>query len=229
MAITAILPAGQHWTNGTPIQPNIKISIEYIQRIIHLVTIGAVNARDLAMVIGPDTAWAMSVSPEINAIMANSVWALGNLTGEMWFNERYALPDVLYGMRIIVDDTVQVTNDKLQTPAPLSAYNFIYPKGVAYVLTIEESRAVGEGGKKGKVIPTVKKNNRPEAEMSGGERDKSNYFPAISTLVQWSREDLSVEAMEFPWDRLVSGSVCSDFTVSLTNSKSGFYAAHCCG
>jgi hypothetical protein len=218
----AILGNGQNWSNGTSLAPNIKISIEYATNIITLLTVGTLKLDDLAMVISPATAYAMSVSPEINDIMARSIYAMPNLTGELWFNRQYALPDVLYGMRLIVDRTVQITNDKLVTPAPLSAYQYVYPKGTAYVLTIEESRAITKEGKVGKIIPTVKKNNRSEADMAGGERDPSNYYPSLATLTGFFLEELTVESQSFPWDRLDSASIVSDFDLKLSSPKGGF-------
>lgn len=219
----AILGSGHNWTNGTSTTPYLKISIQFGFNVINLMTLGSINISDLVLVMNPNTAFSVSQSPEVNDIMARSVYALPNLTGEI-FNDAYGLPERLYGVKVIVDKTVLISTRKTVAAAPLSSYGYVIPDGAAYLLTRPPSKS-----KEGKELAFVKENTRPDADLDGNEKDKSNYFPVMSTLVGFFYEEMSIEAKEFPWDRLVSGSVVSDFDMQLSSPKSGFQFLRCAG
>jgi hypothetical protein len=221
----ALLGAGHNFTNGTSTNPYIKIAFQAAFNIMTKLTGGAISIRDVAAVMSPDTALAISVSGEVNDIMARSQFAMPNLTGDLWFNEEWAIPDKLYGFRIIVEKTVQLTTRKTFVDAPLSAYSYVIPTGTIYFVTIPEKR-----DEKGQVAANVTPNMVPGSEkMEGGEDKKENYYPTTSTIVGFYLEELTIEAMEFPWDRLVSGSVVSNFDMQLSSWKSGFQLQKCLG
>jgi hypothetical protein len=122
---TGILAAGQDWTTGsigyntvsgsTNAGPNIKICLQYGQRIVHLSTIGAVNVmKDLSLVVNPTLAMAMASSTEIQDYLKQSPFALKQLMGdEPPQNAQWGLPDRLYSVeKVIVEDAVRVSLNK---------------------------------------------------------------------------------------------------------------------
>jgi hypothetical protein len=219
-----ILTSGQNWTNGTSTSPNIKKTFQYVLNVITKVTGGAVNVNDIVCVISPDTAIAMSQSPEVNDVMARSIYAMPNLTGELWFNEEWAIPDKLYNVRIVVDKTTYISTDKILGITPLTGYGYVIPSGAAYFLTVPRST-----DKDGRPKVLVEPNNRPEANERGGERNKANYFPVIATICMFAYEEMTMEMFDMPIDRLVFGSCVSDFDIQMSSWKGGFQALRCIG
>jgi len=76
-------------------------------------TLGVVRPRDLAFVVSPTSADLMGRSAEVHAYLANSPFALAQVRGDAPNqNGLWGLPDALYGIPIIVDDTVRVSSRK---------------------------------------------------------------------------------------------------------------------
>jgi hypothetical protein len=222
----ALLGAGHNWSNGTSQNPYIKASFQAALNIINKVTLAGLDFEDMACVLTPDTAIPMSQSQEVNDIMARSIYALPNLTGQLWFNKEWALPDELYGVRLIIDRTPYINNAKLGggSISPLSAYGYPIQTGTAYFLTCPKATNA-----KGDVVPKVSPNRRKGMESEDQDGNKAAYFPVLSTLVGFFQEEFTIEAMKFPWDRLVAGSVVSNFDLQLTSWKSGFQFQKCLG
>lgn len=214
----ALLPSGQNFTNGTTTTPNIKIAFQKAFNIIKKVTLNAVNINDIVVLISPDTAIQMAQSEEINYVMAHSQYALPNVTGDLWYNEEYALPDRLYKFRIVVDATVYLDTRKTLSDAPLSSFNWVIPTGSVYFLTIPEAR-----NEKKEIIPTVRDNMVKGTEnLPDGESDAANFYPVLSTLVGFYQEEFTMEGKEEPFDRLVMGACTTNFDMQLSSWKGGF-------
>jgi hypothetical protein len=219
----ALLASGQNWTNGTATNPNIKRSLLQVVNIINKLTLASFRPGDLALIISPDTAIQLAVAPEINQVMANSVFAMGNITGGIWFNEKWGLPDKFGGVRILVDETVNILNHKnvAGVPSPLTDYKYavdLFGAGTAYIVVIPEER-----NDQNQPIPRVRANEVPfAAGANGEEQNKNNYFPVLSTLVGFFFEELNVEARDLAWDRMIQGSVVQNFDVQVSSWKSGF-------
>lgn len=126
--------SAQGVNNGTPENPIIKKLFQAAFKRIQKVTLNGVRPEDLLFVCGPDIASAMANSPEVHAIMKESQYALPLIQGKGSVSPigRYGLPPVLYGMKIVVEDTAYHTDAKgSSTYTPLYALG----SGSAYFLS----------------------------------------------------------------------------------------------
>jgi len=101
---TATSIGGGYWSAGGDsnppyIQKSLQSAIVDIQK----ATNSTVGPKDLVLVIDPDTAFAMSQSPEIRNYLKSSYVAGQFLEGSGFL---YGLPDPLYGIRVVVEDRV---------------------------------------------------------------------------------------------------------------------------
>lgn len=104
---------GAEWTSSTATELHIKKSINAVVEKIMLATGGAIRVGDITMVIGPDTAHAMSETPEIVQYLVNHERAIeAGLMGTNAANAVYGLPAFLYGVKLIVEDSVRNTTRK---------------------------------------------------------------------------------------------------------------------
>lgn len=106
-----------NWTTSSD-DPNntnynaIKRSlIEAVRRIL-ISSRGFVRARDLVLLVSPGLAQAMANTGEIHNYLRNSgPFSLGVLEGkEPNLNEDWGIPKILYGIPVIVEDAVRVTD-----------------------------------------------------------------------------------------------------------------------
>lgn len=129
--------SGQNWGNGgigttSNPGPNIKRSLQYGIRTIHLQTIGTVRENKLVLVVNPTTAQAMAASTEIQDYIKQDQFALGQLMGNVPNqNGIWGLPTHLYGVKLVVEDAVRVSSNKGATTDSLG---YVMPDGVAYLL-----------------------------------------------------------------------------------------------
>jgi hypothetical protein len=125
---TTINGGGNHWGASSSTNLYIKKSINYAVNKIIIASRGAVSVEDLKLVISPTLAQTISVSPEIVALMQ---YREGDsyIRGRMGRNSSFGLPDVLYGCELVIEDTVQVTNQKGDT----TAESYVFPDATAVV------------------------------------------------------------------------------------------------
>jgi len=137
-----ILTSGNNWTNGSVgyssnAGPNIKQSLQYGIRSIHLATLGTVREDKLALVINPTTAQAMARSTEIQDYLKQSPFALAQVRGDVENqNGVWGLPTHLYGVKLVVEDAVRVSSRKGATTDSLG---YVMADGDAYLLATPES------------------------------------------------------------------------------------------
>lgn len=92
-----------------------KIVNKAIQQI-RKATYGAVGAKDIICVMSPLVAETLSESKEIHAYVKESPFAQAQLRGDApGLNTNYGLPDVLYKINVVVDDTFKVTSKRKAT------------------------------------------------------------------------------------------------------------------
>jgi hypothetical protein len=133
-------PAGHNWKTGSTgvggeQGPNIKLSLQYADRKIHLQTIGVVQPAQLSLVVNPTTAQGMSASAEIQDYIKQSPYSLDQLMGDIDRQTgQWGLPEMLYGHPVVVEDAVRVTSRAGASPDALS---YILPDGEAYLLARE--------------------------------------------------------------------------------------------
>ena len=80
-------------------------------RQIALGTAGAVRPEDINLVFSPVTANKVSQTAEVQNYVKNYPAALPFLQGSDTFS-KYGLPPYLFGVKVVVDDSVQVTSQK---------------------------------------------------------------------------------------------------------------------
>ena len=108
---------GGFWSAGTESNPIIKRSLANICDQIRKDTMDTVNYLKLTAVVSPTAAIGMSNSEEIHKYVSESPFARAQIRGdEPSFNGQYGLPDLLYGMRIVVDGTLRTTSARLVVP-----------------------------------------------------------------------------------------------------------------
>jgi len=136
-AVTAFTAAGNYyadataisggvWTSSTTnvIQKGIQVALQRIS----LATGGAVRSEDICMVISPTVANLLSQTTEIRDYVKNYPAALPFLQGADTFS-RYGLPPNLFGVQLVVDDSVKVTSRKGAT----LARSFVYGNSAVFV------------------------------------------------------------------------------------------------
>ncbi len=121
------------WELSTSQRQDIKRSLNVANGLIHKHTLGVVQRSDLQLVMNPNTAARVGESQEIIDFVkqAPDSWKMiqGELSG---LNSQWGLPDKLYGIPIVVDDTVVITTARGAT-TPTYSYNLT--DGNAFLLS----------------------------------------------------------------------------------------------
>lgn len=104
------------WDLSTTSRNDIQRSIEHAVDTIFQVTLGVVKQSDLMLVMSPTTARSISPTQEIRDHIKGSPDALSSIRGEMQL-ARFGLPDRLFGLPVVIEDAVKVTNRKGATVA----------------------------------------------------------------------------------------------------------------
>lgn len=99
---------------GTSTSPYIKKFIDKASVLIQLDTLGTVAADQMHMIMNPNTARLLAESAEIHDYLKGSPDAMHEIRTGSTPNARYGpgLPSTIYGMDIVVDNTVRVTSRK---------------------------------------------------------------------------------------------------------------------
>jgi hypothetical protein len=198
----AILLAGQNWTNGSGTAPYIQKSLNYGTVFINRDTLAVLGMKDTILVVNPNTALQMAQSPEIHAYFQGSPFAQAQIRGDQpSLNDRWGLPDILYGHPFVVEDAVIDTNLRNETPtASNDGTTYVVADGVA-LLTSRVGGLEGVGGS-----------------------------PAHSTLVMWyMQDDLTVMSYHDQNNLLTRGRVVSNFSCDIVQYNAGFLYNHCLG
>lgn len=115
-AVSSISGVTGKWQLSTTSRNDIQRSIEYATDIIFQATLGVVKPSDLMLVLSPTCARKISPCQEIRDHIKGSPDALSSIRGEMQL-ARFGLPDRLFGVPVVVEDAVKVTNRKGATVA----------------------------------------------------------------------------------------------------------------
>ncbi len=185
------------WATSSTSQLFIRKSFNAVKKTIIKTTGGAVSPNDLLCVINPNQADTMSQTAEIQAYMTQHEQAMGNLAGDdRRMLDDYGLPPVLYGVTMVVEDSVEVTT-RFDVDTIASA-GFIFPDSKAVFV----SRVGG---------------------LEGTGTVNGNAAPSYSTLVGFFQEEMSVEAQRDDWDRMTEGSVVDTRDIILSTGASGVF------
>lgn len=177
------------WGAATTQNQNIKRTLGQITERILLDTLGAVTREDLIIVIGPGGANRLSQAQEFVDHVKGSPDSYAQVRGELkGLNTQYQMPDNLYGMKLVVEDTVRVTNRKGAA------------KATSFVL----------GNDKAIVVSRV-----------GGLEGVADA-PSFSSVVQFMKEEMTVEKVREAIHRRTTGSVVEDFEAKLVAPVSSY-------
>jgi hypothetical protein len=111
---TATNMGGGKFDVGTSTAPYLQKGLNKAASIITLDTMGAVanDPTKFYVIMNPDDARLIASSPEIHDYLKGSPSAYAEVTGGLHPNNKYGLPQTLYGYEIVVDDTVKVTSEE---------------------------------------------------------------------------------------------------------------------
>lgn len=125
--------SGQSWELSTSQRQDIKRSLNVGRQIIHTHTLGVVQTPDLQLVMNPVTAQRLGESQEIIDFVkqAPDSWKMiqGDLAG---LNSQWGMPDRLYGIPVVVDDTVVVTTAR---GATTPTYGYTISDGNVFLIS----------------------------------------------------------------------------------------------
>lgn len=195
---TGTTAGGGAWATSSNTNQYILKSFLYAQNAIHKTSLGAVRPDKLTCVISPELAQVIRYNSEITDYIKQNNTALNTLAGNSFF-ERWGIPPRLYGVRMVVEDTVQVSTRKGQTVSPSHAF----PNNKAVFLYT------------------------PDGLESGIEpADSAPTFNTVTLFVAKGM-DMAVETMNDPNNKLVRGRVIDMTAEVLTAPASGFLLTEC--
>lgn len=114
--VAAIAGPSVTWANATGTNPYIYKTMMYAASTVTKATVGAIQFRDMTMVLSPDAAYQTAATEEIRNYLAQSPDALAQIRGDKpGQNASWGLPDQLYGMKVEVDPTIQNIGPRLAT------------------------------------------------------------------------------------------------------------------
>jgi len=183
---------GGRWDSSSATNQYILKSFNAVKEAIHIATQGAVPPEALRCVINPTAAHKLRESIEIIDYIKQNPTALGTLRGDEFF-ERWGVPPLLYGVRMVVEDAVLGTTRKKIT-AGTKTYAMDSDKAFFTAVTegLENSREPAEGA------------------------------PTFNTMTLFVLEDMTVESKRDDDNRRTNARVVDDFEAVLTAPPSGY-------
>lgn len=141
--VTTIAGNTGTWDASTNTRSDIQRSLEFAADVILKDTLGMVEKDELRLVMNPFTARAISITQEIRAHVAGSVYSMPQIRQDAAQFNQYGLPSHLYGYRTLVEKTVKVTSRR---GAATATREFVMPNGVAYLLARPGGLVAPPGG-----------------------------------------------------------------------------------
>lgn len=198
---TATALGGGFFSAGGAGTPYIKKSLMSAAQQIQIDTNGAVKRDDLQLVIDPTLAAAMAESTEMMDFLKQSPVAMAQVRGDVPSNNGlWGLPDKLFGINLVVEDTVRVTSRK-GAAARAAKYAFVDSAGVAGNTALLCARP-------GQLV----------SEAAG---------PSFGTIHLFSYEEMTVEQRDDPDNRRIQGRVVDDYDVQVVAPATGYLIQHC--
>lgn len=188
---TATALGGGQWSAATSANQYIRKGIAQAVENIMLGSLGVVGYGDLRLVISPDLARVMAITDEIVGYVKASPFSVESLRYSQNFN-LYGLPDVLYGVKLVIEKTVKVASRKVSSGSPIAG-TFVVPSTTAALVSRPGSL---DGG------------------PAGG--------PSFSTIGVFFKEEATVEQMQDVNNRRTNGRVTTNFDVQIVAPQSGY-------
>lgn len=139
--VAAVADGGATWANATSTLPSIRKTITKAAVVIQQATLGVVMLSDLYVVFNPNTARIVMSSQEMIDYLKQSPDALSIWEGPNEWNSRFGVPPRLFGMNVVVDDTVYNSTNAGVT----AVQNYTIPDNVAIVVTKQQAIAPSAG------------------------------------------------------------------------------------
>ncbi len=188
---TAANLGGGFWSAATSTNQFILKTMDSVKEKIHLATQGAVPPEALRMVVSPKLAHTMRETDEIIDYVKQNATALQTIAGNQFF-ERWGVPNMLYGVKLVVEDTVITTSRKGAT----AVRDYEMKEQEAFFTAVTEGL----------------ENSREPAEGA----------PTFNTCTAFVFEDMTIESRRDDDNRLINARVVDDFAIVLTAGASGF-------
>lgn len=138
---TATSLGGGVWGSASSTNPYIRTSLMAAVNTILKTTYGAVGYKDLYVVMNPNTAKVVATSQEFIDFLKQNPTSLPIWEGTAQF-QRYNLPEMLFGLNVVVDDTSY--NSSLPTATP--SFNFTFPDNFALIVSKQQAIKPSAGG-----------------------------------------------------------------------------------
>lgn len=190
---TATSLAGGIWTGSSEANQYIQKTFNAVKEAVHKATLGAVPPDALRCVIGPELAHVIRESPEVIGFIKQNERAFPALAGSTFFM-RWGVPEMLYGVKMVVEDTVKVTTRKKTSGSATSAY------------ALGSSQAIFTA------VPEGLENSQEPAEGA----------PTFNTMTLFAYEDMTVESRRDDDNRRHLARVVDDTAEVLTAPASGY-------
>ena len=132
---------GGVWSSATSTNPYIRSSLMQAAINIQKATYSAVQLSDLYVVMNPNSAKLVATSQEFIDFLKQNPVALSIWQGQEQF-AKYNLPEQLFGLNVVVDDTVY--NSAL--PGQTASFSFSFPDNYVCLLTKQQAIKPAAGG-----------------------------------------------------------------------------------
>ena len=186
------------WDNASndPDSPNhlaIKRSIDAAVIQILKSTNSTVKEDDLILIMSPLCAQKISQTDEIRDMLKQSPDALDQVRGNKPNqNKLYGLPDRLYGLQLVVEDSVVCRDEETAADPDSGTVEFIWDDA------------------------------KPAIVSRKGGLEGQNGAPTFSTCQMYFHEEMTVESLDDPRNRRIEGHVVDDFDEVLTAAVAGY-------
>lgn len=105
------------WAASTVAYQNIRRSLMYAVNVIEQDTLSSISVDEMALILSPDLAGVMAASGEIADYLKSSRYAGPVLTGAWAGMNTRGLPESLYGVKVIIENTANTTSRRGATAA----------------------------------------------------------------------------------------------------------------
>lgn len=141
--VSAILTNSGSWELSTTQRSDIKRSLNYGINVIRQDTLAVVRKEDLCLVMNPVTANRVGESQELRDYIKGSEDAWKEVINQEGRYSEYGLPNKLYGVEIVVEDSVMVTSERGSSVTRSD----VMGDGIAHLLARKEGLVnAAEGG-----------------------------------------------------------------------------------
>lgn len=193
---TATNLGGGQWKDSSATNQYILKTFNAVRISVNKATVGVIGSdKGLVCVVNPTGAKHIRESPEVIDFIKQQASSGEMLKGTAFF-QKWGLPEYLYGVKMVVEDTVRISTRPGLTPTS----GYILADTVAIFATVTEELGKGDG-------------NLKAADAS----------PIFDTFTLFVYEDMTVESIDEPKHRRKMSRIVDDWDLQLTLPESGYY------